>query len=256
MTAVLIASLFWLGASCVPAAAQAPAAPASAAPASAAVQPPGQAGTPDATAPAASSAVRAASSRVAAKNNNNKQQVTKPLWRELTPAQQQALAPLAGKWDTVSEAQKRKWLALSQNFPRMSGAEQAKLHSRMSEWAALSPQQRTQARLNFGETQQLSADDKKAKWEAYQALPPEEKRKLAASAAKPPATAAAIKPVPADKLAEIPKPKPPATAAAVKPASTERSAGVPKPSGVAKTPRIAAEPGQVNNNTLLPQPAP
>ena len=65
----------------------------------------------------------------------------------------------------------------------------------MTEWAALSPQQRTQARLNFAETKQLSPDDKKAKWEAYQALPPEEKRKLAAGAAKPPPTAAAVKPV-------------------------------------------------------------
>jgi hypothetical protein len=88
----------------------------------------------------------------------------------------------------------------------MSGAEQAKLHSRMTEWVALSPQQRTQARLNFGQTQQLSPDDKRAKWEAYQALPPEEKKKLAARAAKPPATAAAVKPVPTDKLAVAPKP--------------------------------------------------
>jgi len=131
---------------------------------------------------------------------------TKPLWVELTPPQQQALVPLAPKWDTLSETQKRKWLALSQNFPKMSGAEQAKLHSRMTEWVALSPQQRTQARLNFGQTQQLSPDDKKAKWEAYQALPPEEKNKLAARAAKPPATAAAVKPVPTDKLAVAPKP--------------------------------------------------
>ena len=159
---------------------------------------------------------------------------TKPLWSDLTPPQQQALAPLAAKWDTVSEAQKRKWLALSQNFPKMTAAEQAKLHSRMSEWVALSPQQRTQARLNFGEAQQLSPDDKKAKWEAYQALPPEEKRKLAAGAAsKPPATAAAVKPVPAEKLATVPKPK-----------------------AVAKGPRIAAAPGQVDHNTLLPQQSP
>jgi hypothetical protein len=174
----------------------------------------------------------------AAKNNNAKR-ITKPLWSELTPPQQQALAPLASKWDTVSQAQKRKWLALSQNFPGMSGAEQAKLHSRMSEWAALTPQQRTQARLNFGETQQLSPDDKKAKWEAYQALPPEEKRKLAASAAKPPATAAAVRPVPPQKLADVPK-KPPEVA---------------KPRPVAKTPRIATAPGQVDHNTLLPQPS-
>jgi hypothetical protein len=159
---------------------------------------------------------------------------TKPLWTELTPAQQQALAPLSGTWDTVSEAQKRKWLALSQNFPMMSGAEQAKLHSRMTDWVGLSPQQRTQARLNFGQTQQLAPDDKKAKWEAYQALSPEEKRKLAAKAPKAPAAAAAVKPVAPEKLAGVPKPK-------------------PKPHNSA---RIAAAPNQVDHNTLLPQPAP
>lgn len=167
---------------------------------------------------------------------SNGKQSTKPLWSELTPAQQQALAPLLPKWDTVSEAQKRKWLALSRNFPKMAGAEQAKLHSRMAEWVALSPQQRTEARLNFGETKQLSPDDKKAKWEAYQALTPEEKSKLAAGAAKPPATAAAIKPVAPEKLAVVPKPKPP----------MQQS----------KNPRIAAAPNQVDHNTLLPQQPP
>ena len=122
--------------------------------------------------------------RQAAKANGK--QPTKPLWRELKPAEQIALTPLASTWDTMNVAQKRKWLALSQNYPKLSPDEQVKLHSRMSEWAALSPQQRTQARLNFGATQQLSPDDKKAKWEAYQALSPEEKSKLAARAAKPP----------------------------------------------------------------------
>jgi hypothetical protein len=176
--------------------------------------------------PAASSASRPVLAASAAKLAVK--QRTKPLWVELTPAEQQALVPLAPKWDTLSETQKRKWLALSQNFPRMSGAEQAKLHSRMTEWVALSPQQRTQARLNFGQTQQLSPDDKKAKWEAYQALPPEEKSKLAARAAKPPATAAAVKPVPTDKLAITPKPvnrhAAPAPRVAVAPPAVERPA--------------------------------
>lgn len=129
-------------------------------------------------------------------------------WAELTPAQQQALAPLAGTWASLSAAQKRKWLALARRYPRLPAEEQATLHSRMRDWVALSPQQRTQARLNFGETKTLSPDDKKAKWEAYQALSPEEKRKLAAgAAAKPPATAAAVKPVPPQKLATVPKPR-------------------------------------------------
>jgi hypothetical protein len=160
---------------------------------------------------------------------------TSPLWSELTPPQQQALGPLAGTWPTISEAQKRKWVVISKSYGRLPPAEQEKLHSRMTEWVALSPQQRTQARLNFAESKQLSADDKKAKWEEYQALPPEQKRKLAAgaaSAAKPPATAAAIKPVPAQKMATMPR------------------------VGDSKPPHIAAAPNQVDHNTLLPQPVP
>jgi hypothetical protein len=142
---------------------------------------------------------------------------------------------LSAQWDTLNEAQKRKWIALSANFPKMSGEEQAKLHSRMTEWVSLSPQQRTIARLNYGETKKLSADDKKAKWEAYQALSPEEKKKLAAKAAtpKPPTTAAAVRPVPREKLAVLPK---------------------ARPNHDSKTPRIAAAPNQVDHNTLLPQP--
>lgn len=131
---------------------------------------------------------------------------SRPSWGELTPQQQQALAPLSGSWARLSEAHKRKWLAVSTSYPTMPPGEQARLHSRMAEWVALTPQQRTQARLNFFETQALPVDDKKAKWEAYQALPAEEKRKLAA-AAKPPAppTAAAVQPVPRQKLATVPR---------------------------------------------------
>ncbi|HSW20090.1 MAG TPA: DUF3106 domain-containing protein [Ramlibacter sp.] len=130
--------------------------------------------------------------------------ISRPEWKELSGGQRVALAPLATSWDTLSEGHKRKWIVLAENFARLSPAERATLHSRMTEWAALSPHQRTQARLNFGETKQLSSDDKKAKWEAYQALSPEERRRLRASAApRPPATAAAVKPVPQQKLANL-----------------------------------------------------
>jgi hypothetical protein len=181
---------------------------------------------------AASAAARPASGASAAKQAT----ATSPLWSELTPPQQQALQPLAATWPTISVAQKRKWLVISESYTKLGPDEQAKLHSRMTDWVALSPQQRVRARLNFAETKRLSPDDKKAKWEAYQALPPEEKQKLQAGAAagvKPPTTAAAVKPVAPQKLANVPKTKPDA-----------------------KPPRIAAAPGQVDHNTLLPQPAP
>jgi hypothetical protein len=159
-----------------------------------------------------------------------------PTWRDLSVVQQKALSPLAPQWDTLNEAQKRKWLAISANFPKLSGEEQAKLHSRMTEWVGLSAQQRTIARLNYGETRKLSPDDKKAKWEAYQALSAEEKKNLAAKSAapKPPTTAAAVRPVPKEKIAHIPQ--------------------RPRLGPETKAPRIAAAPNQVDRNTLLPQP--
>jgi len=135
-------------------------------------------------------------------------------WNELTPRQQQALRPLATSWSTVDEPQKRKWLALSRNFSTLPLAEQIKLHSRMAEWATLSPKERIQARLNFAATKKVPVDEKLAKWQAYQALSPEEKRKLAASAVpRPPGAAPAVKPVALQKLATLPDAKPPRSAA-------------------------------------------
>lgn len=139
-----------------------------------------------------------------------KRAATGSSWEELTPMQQQALKPLAVSWNTsISEAQKRKWLQISKNFPSLPPQEQATLHSRMHEWVSLSPQQRAQARLNFGKTRELSkeltAEEKKAKWQAYQALSVEEKKKLATKASPKPAGAAtAIKPVAPQKLVTVP----------------------------------------------------
>ena len=101
-------------------------------------------------------------------------------WQSLKGSQQKALAPLALYWTQLSPAQKNKWLAMSNNFDNLSPKEQATLHGRMANWASLSPQQRAQARLNFNETKTLDNDAKKSHWEAYQALSPEDKKKLAA----------------------------------------------------------------------------
>jgi Protein of unknown function (DUF3106) len=130
---------------------------------------------------------------------------TKPLWSELTPGQQQALTPLSPHWNTLNAGQKRKWLALSRNYTEMSAEDKTTLHSRMIEWAALSNQQRTQARLNFAEVKRIPADERKAKWEQYQALSEEEKRKLAERApAKPRGAAIPVRPVSSQKLVPVP----------------------------------------------------
>ena len=101
---------------------------------------------------------------------------------------------------------------------------------RMTEWVAMSPQQRAAARLNFAKTKELSTeltpDEKKAKWETYQALSPEQKKDLADSAVQKPAGAAtAVKPVAPQKLAVVPKPRAPASA----PSGAVATATTPSP---------------------------
>ena len=130
---------------------------------------------------------------------------TGPGWETLTTPQKLALYPLAERWALISEAQKRRWLALAANFSALPEEEQAKFHDRMTDWASLSAQQRNQARLNYAVTNRLARDDKRAQWEADQALSDEEKRALAARAApKPKGAATALRPVSPKKLAQVP----------------------------------------------------
>ncbi|MDP2451049.1 MAG: DUF3106 domain-containing protein [Polaromonas sp.] len=132
-----------------------------------------------------------------------------PVWTELSPVEREILKPLASTWNRLSQTHKRKWLQMTKSYPALSTEEQVKMQGRMKEWVALSPQQRAQARLNFAKTKELSkeltAEERQAKWQAYQALSDEEKRKLAAKAPPKPAGAApAAKPVAAQKLATVP----------------------------------------------------
>ena len=101
-------------------------------------------------------------------------------WKQLKAHEKQALAPLASQWGTLTETQRSKWLAIVQHFDKLSPAEQQVMQNRMTEWVALNPVQRNQARLNFNTVQGVSKDEKKSRWDEYQALSEEEKRKLSA----------------------------------------------------------------------------
>uniref|UniRef100_UPI004048260C DUF3106 domain-containing protein n=1 Tax=Limnohabitans sp. TaxID=1907725 RepID=UPI004048260C len=111
-------------------------------------------------------------------------------WHALSKRQKQALAPLADKWHELTGQQRQKWIALSKSFLQLTDEEQMTLHSRMREWVALSPRQRSQERFHYNTLQSLSAQDKRAQWEAYQALSEREKNKLS-SGPKPPVKSAA-----------------------------------------------------------------
>jgi hypothetical protein len=155
-------------------------------------------------------------------------------WSSLSKVQQTALAPLSATWPTLNDGQRRKWIAVAQNYGNLATADQEKMHSRMVDWAALTPKDRELARLNFAQTKSVGKPERAANWEAYQALSPEEKKKLAANAASSP-TGAAVAPKPAnrEKLTQVPV--------------TRRT---PEDKKAAITPATP-----VNSNTLLPQKA-
>ena len=111
-------------------------------------------------------------------------------WHQLGAKERQALAPLAARWGEISEGQRSKWRTIAKNFDQLPEADQQLMQTRMKEWAALSPVQRNQARLNFNTVQSVSKDQKKNRWDEYQALSDEEKRKLLNKAPAPTKTTA------------------------------------------------------------------
>lgn len=162
--------------------------------------------------------------------------MSKPLWSELTRDQKLALAPLQAQWASLRVSQKQKWISVSARYDSLGEAEQRNLHARMAEWASLSPSQRSLARINFGEMRALSAEDKKAAWEAYQALTLDERAQLKLDA-RPAVASPAIsaQPIPRNKLVDV-KVAPPASG------QKARQRGA----------RIPVGPDHVDPRTLLP----
>lgn len=105
-----------------------------------------------------------------------------PKWSTLASAQQSALKPLERDWHGIGPDHKQKWLEIAAQFQTLSADERQRVQARMTEWATLTPQQRGAVRLQFKQAQQLAPSNRQARWEAYQALPDEEKKQLASRA--------------------------------------------------------------------------
>jgi hypothetical protein len=173
----------------------------------------------------------------------------KTMWKDLTPAQQKALEPLAGEWDGIEPIRKQKWLAIAKRYARMKDDEQARVQERMREWVRLSPEERRQIRQNYARAQKLNPTQKAVSWEEYQTLSDEQKKELAAKAA----TKKQVVNLPTPTQAKMPTPAPvkpvvPAVAApAVPPVITppvDPNAPLPNASNVTPIPPTSTPPTQ------------
>jgi hypothetical protein len=199
-----------------------------------------------------------------------------PTWASLSPAQTQALAPLQRDWGSIDANRKQKWLEVASRFPTMPAADRQRLQERMAAWARMTPAERTRARLQFQEVRELPAEERQARWQAYQALPEDERKKLAQRAkpaAKPASGAEAGKPAPrsvaeqsnAKRNLVVPTVASPATRTVApsvvqaRPGATTTTMSTratPPAHHQAGLPKIAATPGFVDPATLLPQRGP
>lgn len=161
--------------------------------------------------------------------------LAEPLWARLSPQQREALAPLQPHWAGIEPQQRQKWLELAARFPSMSPQERERLQQRMVGWAYLPPAERGRARLQFLESRQLQQDERQLRWNEYQALPPEQRERLARQAQE---RGAAARPAAVSD-----------TAAALQRASPAAAAVLPQPG----LPRITATPEFVEPSTLLPR---
>jgi len=175
----------------------------------------------------------------------------------LSEQQKQVLAPLAPEFDSMTEFRREKWVRIARRYPMMKPDEQQRLQTQMRTWAGLSQEQRRVARENYKKLSKLPPEKKlamKQKWEEYQRLPDDEKRKLAESAGKTPSGAAGKK---------IPPPHPlqqgaPAPGAAVSPPATPATGAAPTPPAVT-TPAVtppAVTPPAAPAAAAAPIPAP
>lgn len=189
-------------------------------------------------------------------------------WSSLTPNQQRALRPLEAEWGRIDDSRRSKWLEIANRFHTMPPAEQTRIQNRMTEWAKMTPRERGEARMNFREAQQVPAQERKAKWEQYNALPPEQRQQLAAKAVPPArrpgndstasSSTAKSNVVPNPSFAPKPKAVAPTVAQAQPGATTNLITKRPTPPAhqPAGLPKIAVTPGFVDQSTLLPKRGP
>ena len=147
-------------------------------------------------------------------------------WEGLKPVQQKILKPLEDDWDYMSPDSRKKWIQVSNIYPKMSEQDQERLQSRMASWFNLSQKDRRLARDNYLSSLKFPAEKKAEAWSAYQKLSDEQKKKLAESEAKKKPTAAS-----APTLQQHPiKQKPTLTPSAPVESNTSPASSEPSPS--------------------------
>ena len=87
-------------------------------------------------------------------------------WQELTPQQQQILAPLANEWNSLSKKRQNNYITITKRYPQLSPLKQQRFQEQIVRWAKLTPAQRQQAREKYKAFNQLPPEKREAEKQA------------------------------------------------------------------------------------------
>lgn len=96
-------------------------------------------------------------------------------WSELSPKQQELLAPLKGDWNSMTDAQQERWLKVGRKYENEPEDRQAIMRERVSTWSELSPREKAAARENYKALKEKRQGERNSSWNSYQSLDPKKR---------------------------------------------------------------------------------
>jgi hypothetical protein len=94
-----------------------------------------------------------------------------PVWNDLTPAEQQVLAPIGAEFDSLTPLGRRNFRGTAQRYGKLTPIQQLRFQSRLIDWAKLKPEERKTAREKYKQFKELPAEKRKElkeKWRQQQ----------------------------------------------------------------------------------------
>jgi hypothetical protein len=112
-------------------------------------------------------------------------------WTDLSPMQQEALAPLSKTWNTLPDKRQQHLLTLAKHYPTLPPEKKDRFHKQLVPWSKLTPEQRERAREKY---RVFSRIPQRQREEVRKRLLREQQEKNSASGVNPSATAIPVAP--------------------------------------------------------------
>lgn len=108
--------------------------------------------------------------------------ITRPIWADLSSEEHTTLAGLEAVWPFISNAEKRRWLAIAQHAKSMNEIDRSRLSLNITNWGHFSENQRQALRQHYRDWDDSDIGDLNQAWENYRALAPDIRAQLAKTA--------------------------------------------------------------------------